>query len=317
MAAKAIMAAIPIMAAIIVMAAIPSPAYASGAFSLNDPSRSLIGAGQTYFVKNDETLMDVAVEYDVGYNAIAEANRDIDPWVPDKGQEVALPTQWLLPDVMDEGILINLAEMRLYHFFKTHTGDRFVETFPIGIGVEGFKTPTGTYHITAKIKDPVWRVPQHVRDENPERPALVPPGPDNPLGTHWLQLSISGYGIHGTIKPLGVGRRVSSGCIRLYPEDIITLFRFVGVGTKVMIVDEPVKVGKYKGKVYIEIHSNGFDEDKLHSDGFDEDKLKKLAIKKLGEKNLLGDIDTELLTSAVKSQSGLPTVISATLSTTP
>jgi L,D-transpeptidase ErfK/SrfK len=288
------------LALLISLLAIPGWAYASGAFSINDRSRSIIGSRQTYVVKDDETLIDLAAEYDVGYNAIVEANKGVDPWVPDKGQEVALPTEWLLPDIMDDGVLINLAEMRLYYFFKTPMGGSFVQTFPIGIGVEGFVTPTGTYRITAKIKDPAWHVPDHIRKDNPERPAVVPPGPDNPLGTHWLQLSISGYGIHGTNKPLGIGRRVSSGCIRLYPEDIITIFRFVGVGTKVRIVDDPVKVGRYRGRIYIEVHANGLDERRLRT----------LAIKKLGEKNLLGDVDKTHLLSAIKSQAGLPTVIS-------
>lgn len=224
-------------------------------YSLED---TVIGLEGTYVIRGDETLLEVARLFDLGYNEMVEANPGIDPWVPPRGTVVRVPTMWVLPDVMEEGIVINLAEMRLYYFF-TVKGQRMVRTFPIGIGRKGLSTPLGMYRIVAKVKDPVWYPPEEARREDPTLPPYVPPGPGNPLGGYWLQLSIPGYGIHGTNRPWGIGRRVSRGCIRLYPEDIAWLFEHVRVGTKVKIVNKPVKIGQRDGRLYIEIHPGKVD----------------------------------------------------------
>lgn len=282
-----------------VFIAAASNIFASGAFPLDDTSPAVIGAVQTYTIKDKETLIDLARTYGVGFNEIADANRLTDPWTPARGSRVTIPTTWLLPEVLDDGIIINLAEMRLYYFFAV-ANNKYVSTFPIGIGVQGFNTPSGMYRITAKIKDPVWRIPKEFRDEYPDFPDFVPPGPDNPLGGHWLQLSVKGYGIHGTNRPLGIGRRVSHGCIRLYPEDIESLFNFIKPGTPVKIIDEPVKAAMYDDKVYLEIHSSGKEVSELMG----------LAVMKLSRKGLLKHVDTELLINAIKASTGLPAVIS-------
>jgi L,D-transpeptidase ErfK/SrfK len=224
-----------------VILVLTSDIYASGAFPLYDDSTILIGSNTT------------ARKYDVGYNEIVDANSHTDPWIPENNTGILIPTSWLLPKVLDDGIIINLAGMRLYNFFSLK-GLKYVSTYPIGIGVQGFNTPTGKFRITKKIKSPVWYVPDIIREANPELPAFVPDGPDNPLGGYWLQLSVSGYGIHGTNRPYGIGRKISHGCIRLYPEDIKTLFEFIKPGTTVRIINEPVKAGMYGNKVYIEIH---------------------------------------------------------------
>ena len=153
------------------------------------------------------------------------ANPGIDPWVPGEGTEINLPTVHLMPDLADadpEGIVVNLAEMRLY-FFEKPGG--VPQSFPIGIGRDGLNTPTGTTEVVAKRKNPTWRPTKRMRDEDPELPEVVPPGEDNPLGTRALYLGWPQYLIHGTNKPHGVGRRVSSGCVRLYPEDVETVVR--------------------------------------------------------------------------------------------
>jgi L,D-transpeptidase ErfK/SrfK len=131
-------------------------------------------------------------------------------------------------------------------------------------------------------------------------PEFVPPGPENPLGGHWLQLSVNGYGIHGTNRPYGIGRRVSHGCIRLYPEDIEVLSRRINPGTPVKILDIPVKSGKHKDKIYIEVHRSERDDSELYS----------LAVENLSRKRLLHDVDTSLMIQAIKSATGLPAVIS-------
>jgi L,D-transpeptidase ErfK/SrfK len=278
---------------------IGSSVHASGVFPLDVTSELLTGGDMTYTIRNKETLIMLARAYDLGYNEIADANRQVDPWVPARGTRIAVPNTWLLPEIIDNGIIINLAEMRLYCFFS-RDGNKYISTYPIGIGREGFNTPTGIYKITFKQKEPVWRVPEDIKKEQPDLPDFVPPGPDNPLGKFWLQLSVNGYGIHGTNKPYGVGRRVSHGCIRLYPEDIELLAAFVEPGTPVKIINEAVKVGTHNNKVYIEVHRS---EEKVAG-------LVQMAGEKLSRKRLLKYVDTQLMILAIESATGLPAVIS-------
>ncbi|TNF55695.1 LysM peptidoglycan-binding domain-containing protein [bacterium] len=274
-------------------------AFASGSFPIGNQYGSLVGVNHTYVIQDKETLIEVARKYGIGYNEIISANKEIDPWVPDRGSKVIIPTAWLIPEMLDRGIVINLAELRLYYFFMINSR-RYVRTYPIGIGREGMDTPTGSFSITAKVKDPVWKVPENIREEDPELPALVPPGPDNPLGKYWFQLSVKGYGIHGTTRPFGIGRRVSHGCIRLYPEDIEELSQLVKTGTTVKIVDEPVKVGTDHNRVLIEIHSSGRSNAELEM----------LALGKLHEKHLLHQIENHAFREAIQGATGLPTQIS-------
>lgn len=285
--------------ALAVFLVIASTVRASGVFLLDGPSELLTGGDMTYTIRDKETLIILARAYDVGYNEITDANRQIDPWVPGRGTRILVPNSWLLPETIDNGIIINLAEMRLYYFFS-RDGNKYVSTYPIGIGREGFNTPTGIYNITLKQKDPVWRVPEDIKKEQPELPDFVPPGPDNPLGSYWLQLSVNGYGIHGTNKPYGVGRRVSHGCIRLYPEDIEALAGFVKPETSVRIINEAVKVGMHNKNVYIEVHRS--DENVAW--------LVQMAAEKLSRKRLLKYVDTQLMLHAIESATGLPAVIS-------
>ncbi|OGW73023.1 MAG: hypothetical protein A3J81_02705, partial [Nitrospirae bacterium RIFOXYB2_FULL_43_5] len=211
-------------------------------------NNTVVGSLKGYIVKNDESLIEIARKFKLGYNEIADANPDIDPFVPGNGTSVAIPSFWILPDVKSyEGIVINLSEMRLYYFFKRRSS-KLVATFPVGIGSEGNDTPTGEFKIVEKIVKPRWRVPESIRKEKPNLPAVVPSGPDNPLGSHALRLSLGSYLIHGTNRPWGVGRRASHGCIRLYPEDIPKLFKLAPNGVRVTIVRQPVKVGVKNNK---------------------------------------------------------------------
>lgn len=204
-----------------------------------------------YEVEGDETLIELARLFDLGYNELVLANPEIDPWVPRKGDLVRLPSVFVLPpEALSPGLTINLPEIRMYYRHKDHR----LETFPVGIGREGFETPVGKATVVRKQANPSWHVPASIRKENPNRPAVVPPGPDNPLGTHALYLSIEGYLIHGTHQPLGVGRRVSHGCMRLYPEDIPILFSRVSPGERVNIVNQPAKAGWLGNLLYLELH---------------------------------------------------------------
>jgi L,D-transpeptidase ErfK/SrfK len=263
---------------------------------------TIIGTLLTYTVKHDESLIEIARKFDIGYQEIVEVNPDLDPFVPGEGISVAIPTSWILPDVSQhEGIVINLSEMRLFYFFKQKRST-LVMTFPIGIGREGFATPVGKFRVIEKTVNPNWYVPKSIREEKPELPEIVPPGPDNPLGSHALRLSLGNVLIHGTNKPWGVGRRVSHGCIRLYPEDIPWLFKSVSKGTLVTIVRQPIKVGaKDKNKVFIEVHDD-------NPEG-NIDYIKE-AVMLLMKKKLIEKISTKKLYKALEEQRGIPVNIS-------
>ncbi|MCB9963592.1 MAG: L,D-transpeptidase family protein [Rhodospirillales bacterium] len=212
--------------------------------------KDYIGLPETYRAVYEDTFIKIARDNDLGYVEMRAANPDIDPWIPGDGTKIILPKQHLLPDAPRDGIIINLPEMRLYYFPKKGAP----ETFAIGIGRDGLDTPTGVTKVMRKKDGPIWRPTPRMREEKPELPESVPPGPKNPLGTHALYLGWPEYLIHGTNKPYGIGRRVSSGCIRMYPEDIITLFKEVPIDTRVEVVDQPVKAGWIGDDFYIEVH---------------------------------------------------------------
>lgn len=264
-------------------------------------NNTVVGFLKDYTVKNDESLIEIARKFKLGYNEIADANPDIDPFVPGNGTSVTIPSSWILPDVKTyEGVVINLSEMRLYYFFRKGNSN-LVATFPVGIGSEGNDTPTGEFKIVEKIVKPSWHVPESIRKEKPNLPAVVPPGPDNPLGSHALRLSLRNYLIHGTNRPWGVGRRASHGCIRLYPEDIPKLFRAVSKGTRVIIVNQPIKAGIKNNKVFIEVHKDDYHKKANYPN---------MAVKLLMAKNLLKGVNTKKLYEAIKEKKGIPVEIS-------
>lgn len=198
----------------------------------------------------EDTLIHLSRHNGLGFVEVRAANPDLDAWIPGAGAKVILPKQHILPDAPRDGLVINLAEMRVYYFKEQNQPP---QTYPISIGREGLQTPTGSTTIVRKKDGPTWTPTPRMREENPDLPVSVPPGPDNPLGTHALYLGWPQYLMHGTNKPYGVGRRVSSGCMRMYPEDIKTLFPQVPVGTKVTVVDQPVKVGWINDSLFVEV----------------------------------------------------------------
>lgn len=228
-------------------------------FNLPPAGTDIVGHVRTVISKSQDTLLDIARRHDLGYNEIIEANPGVDPWLPGNGSRVVLPTQFILPDAPRQGIVLNVAAMRLYYYPVPKAGEKpKVITYPVGIGRMRWETPLGVTRITIKIVDPSWHVPTSIRKEHAKDgdalPGMVAPGPDNPLGHYAMLLGIHGYLIHGTDKPYGVGRRVSHGCVRLYPEDIVRLFRQVPIGTPVHIVDQPYLAGWLHGELYLEAH---------------------------------------------------------------
>ena len=203
-----------------------------------------------------DTFAKVAREEGVGYGALQRANPQVDAWLPGEGTRILLPKAMLLPRAPREGVVINLAELRLYHFA---TDTNHVYVYPIGIGNEGAATPIMSTRIVTKIEQPTWYPPESIRARHAAKgdllPSQVPPGPDNPLGDYALQLARPGYFIHGTNQPIGVGRRVSSGCIRMYAQDIEVLAHSVANGTPVRVIQQPYKVGWHEGALYLEAHT--------------------------------------------------------------
>jgi L,D-transpeptidase ErfK/SrfK len=216
----------------------------------------------------------------------------MDPWIPDPGRRIDIPTRWILPPTQHQGVVINLPELRLYHFLPKIG---MVTTFPIGIGDLGWKTPVATGKITDRKVNPVWVVPESLR---PKYGFIsVPPGPDNPLGKYWVGLSLDGYGIHGTNIPWGIGRLVSHGCIRLYPEHIALFFEEVCVGTPFKIIYEPVKIGVMDGNIFIEVHPDIY--------GRIPDMAAHIS-RQLKEMGLWSSISHEAVKNALQKQNGVP-----------
>ena len=280
---------------------LPGASFANGAYPYCFPKKktgidpsalTVIGASQDYVITKEDTLLDVARNFDLGYNELVLAYPAIDPWITPAGETLSIPTAWVLPSVNNKGIVINVPELRLYLFF---TDIKMVKTYPIGIGVLDSPTPLGRFTIIEKTKNPTWNIPLALQEEYGRE--SMPPGPDNPLGAYRLRLSQYDVGIHGTNIPWGVGRLVSHGCIRLYPEDIEELFNEVKVGTPVEIIYEPVKIGFQEGHIFVEVHPDLYS---VITDLFI-DTARKLFIYQLWE-----EIDVGLLSKAVEEHTGIP-----------
>ncbi len=222
----------------------------------------MLGSVRNYTATYNDTLLDLARDNGLGFVEIIAANQGIDAWVPGEGTAIILPTGHLLPDAPRHGIVINLAEHRLYYFAPDG-----IKTYAIGVGRAGWDTPLGTTTITRKKKNPIWFPPESIRKEHPDLPKVVRAGPNNPLGRYALYFDWPSYLVHGTNMPWGVGRRISHGCIRLYPEGIEDLFNQVAVGTHVQVIDQPIKIGWLRGELYMEVYPEPEQADELERDG--------------------------------------------------
>jgi L,D-transpeptidase ErfK/SrfK len=224
----------------------------------------IVGTPRIHVARHEDTMVTIARENNVGFVELRLANPGVDIWLPGEGTRVSLPTQRILPDAPREGVVINLSEMRLYYFDE---GTPEPRTHPLGIGREGRGTPTGSTRIVRRQHLPTWYPPASLRAEDPELAAVVPPGPDNPLGEHALYFDWPAYLMHGTNKPDGVGRRVSAGCIRMYPEDIATVYEVIPNNTRVTIVDQEVKLGWHRNELYLEVNPSQEQADEIEMTG--------------------------------------------------
>jgi L,D-transpeptidase ErfK/SrfK len=285
----------------------PSRPVVAYVFALGrSETNTVIGEPRSYTFAKGDTLYDVARHLGLGINEVTDAFHDIDVWLPPEGESVAFPTWWVLPESDYQGVVVNIPEMRLYYFPPSRRGAHTVVTYPVGLGRDEWRTPTGKFKVTEKTTDPKWVIPdsiraEHMRERSDPRHFIPGGAADNPLGHYRIRLSLPLYGIHGTNIPWGVGMEVSHGCIRLYPEDIARLFAIVPVGVPGEIVYEPVKIGARDGDVYVEVHHD------IYDTGYD---YVTAAKELLDEKRWANVVDWGLLTDALKLKTGVPTPIS-------
>ena len=280
-------------------------------YPLPPSGTDVIGQVKVMYATRDDTLLDIARRYSLGYDEMVHANPGVDRWAPGEGTPIVLPTRYILPDTPREGIVLNIAEMRVYYYPKANAGEeQVVHTYPVSIGRMDWKTPMGLTKVVAKEVDPAWRPPASIKAEHAAEgdilPDVVPGGPDNPLGRYAMRLGVPGYLIHSTNKPFGIGMRVTHGCVRMYPEDIERLFGMVSVGTSVRLIDQPVKVGRLNGQLMVESHAP-LEEDNLPIKVTLE-QAQQAVIAKTGPD--MPGVDHATLELAVEQVSGIPVPIS-------
>lgn len=295
----------------ILMAVAPSAEAVE--YELRPDGGGLFGQIERIRTRYEDTLIQLARRYSLGYEELLRVNPGVDPWLPGEGTLVLIPGQRLLPPGPREGIVVNLPEHRLYYFLPARPNEPAkVWTFPVSVGKMDWRTPIGSTRIVSKTRNPSWTPPASVRQERarngePALPAVVPPGPDNPLGRHAMRLAIPGgaYLIHGTNNPDAVGMAVTHGCLRLYPEDIERLFEAVPVNTPVALINEPIKMYKVDGEVWIEVHPPI--DDQGQSTGVALKEFERRLNELLGEAEVA--INWDLALETLARAEGLPTMV--------
>jgi L,D-transpeptidase ErfK/SrfK len=286
---------------------------ASGKFPLAEDGSNVVGHLQGFVASQADSFVEIGRRFNVGYEELKLANPGVDPWIPGEGTLVVIPSRYVLPDAPRTGIVLNLAEMRLYYYPEPEDGGlpREVITHPVSIGQVGWNTPLGTTSVVMKLTDPAWYPSASIRaaakaEGNP-LPLVVPPGPDNPLGHHALGLGFRGYFIHGTNKPGGLGMRVSRGCVRMFPEDIARLYADLPVGTPVHIVNQAIKMGWKAGVLFMEAHP-GSGELELGAGLSGTDAVRRVVASTSGEQSKL--VRWERVAAVAETLTGIPYAIS-------
>jgi len=276
-------------------------AWAGGPFSLRPPASrtgidpqavTVIGSPQYHVIKKGEDLLDIARRYDLGWTEIGAMYRQWDPFLPPAGANMLIPSWWIVPTGHSAQIVVNTGEMRLFYFANRGTQ---VYTYPIGMGVLDYRTPTGNFSVNQKKVNPDWHIPKALQKKYGM--AVMPAGPDNPMGAFKLGLNWGDYGIHGCNLPWAVGRLVSHGCTRLYPEDIKKLFAMVPMGTKVEYIYEPALIGFRQGRIFLSVHDDVYFKIRsmiLH------------VLNMLEQRGLADQVDTQKVMQTVEEQTGMP-----------
>ncbi len=295
-----------ILKSILLCLILPKLAFALS-FPLPSAGNSIVGRVYTVTANGDQTLGEIGRQHDIGFYEMVEANPNLSPNHVGSGQQVVIPAKFILPPGR-QGLVINLAELRLYYYPKNSSS---VITMPVGIGRQGWQTPKATTTIVQKRTNPSWTPPKSVREYQESYglylPEVVPPGPDNPLGAYAMRLGLGDYLIHGTNEPWRVGERASAGCIRMFPEDIEALFPQVPIGTKVQIIDQPYMVGWSNGNLYLQAHLPLSEYRNTYGDGSGQAvQLVKAAIQ---GRNVA--VNWDAVHQSVAEQNGIPQIITS------
>jgi L,D-transpeptidase ErfK/SrfK len=294
-------------------------AYSLEIFDVEKNS-TVVGELKTILVSEDETVADLAIRYETGFQDLLIANPNSHHWNPKANSKYLIPSMYILPQESYNGIILNLAELRLYFYIR---GSDLYEnikvlTYPVGIGRLDWKTPLGETFIESKVESPTWYPPKSIILEHEERgeilPRVVKAGPDNPLGKYVMKLNVDGgYLLHGTNKKHGIGMMVSHGCIRLRNEDIETIFYNAPVGTKVKIINQPIKLGVYKNFLYMEVHA--FNKKEVYSNNqkntltTDNIHMPVELVMDFSEKNPSFSINWKKVFKTFEESNGIPTII--------
>jgi L,D-transpeptidase ErfK/SrfK len=294
-----------------VLAGLCGPAGAT-VYELPENGSAVFGTDERVKATYQDTLLDIARRYSLGYEEIIRANPGVDMWLPGEGTDILLPGRRILPPGPHEGVVVNLPEHRLYYFPKPKKGEKpVVITYPVSIGKMDWSTPLGETHVISKQKHPSWYPPESVRKEHLANgdplPKVVPAGPDNPLGDFAMRLAVGGgtYMLHGTNNPMAVGMAITHGCIRMYPEDVAALFPLVPVGAKVWLINDPVKVAYVDGELLLEAHPPVDSEGQTTEPNLE--LLSQLLDKALGQDTAA--IHWDLARETLQAANGMPAVV--------
>lgn len=253
----------------------------------------LYGQSEKDLVQPNETVLDVAYRHRLGFDSVARLNPKVKVWIPDPGTVLELPTEYILPTAPRKGLVINVPEMRLYDYTRGGAPDLYA----IAIGDEMDPSLIGEFRVGAKRRNPAWTVPATIRKEKPELPAVVPPGEDNPLGDHWMTIGNTTYGIHGTNNPWSIGRMATHGCIRLYDDQLASLYERVPSGTPIRLVYQSVKLGTKDDGIYVEAHPDIYGREPGRAEQ---------ALMALQDMGLAPMVDIRRVREAVKAARGVP-----------
>ncbi|OYW38691.1 MAG: hypothetical protein B7Z35_06210 [Hydrogenophilales bacterium 12-61-10] len=220
-------------------------------------SHQLTGGDSDYIVQPGDFMIAIGARFGLPPALLARDNAVPYAATLHPGQHFRIHNPHIVPAVRDDGIVINIPQRMLFQFSQ----GRLLGAYPVGLGKSATPTPAGTFEIISRVKDKTWVVPlsiqEEMRREGKEVRKEVPPGPDNPLGRHWLGLSLPGYGIHGTIAPSSVYQFRSHGCIRLHPDDVAELFERTRVGEASQLIYQPVLLAVADdSRILLEVHQD-------------------------------------------------------------
>ncbi len=260
-------------------------------------SHQIVGGDQEYIIQPGDFLIAIGARFGVPAKALAQQNAIPFDALIYPGQRLRIHNPHIVPTGLDDGILINIPQRMLFHFRR----GVLIGAYPVGLGKPDWPTPSGEFGIVTRETNKTWKVPKSIQEEMRREQKIVleevPPGPDNPLGTHWLGLSLWGYGIHGTIAPASVFHFQSHGCIRLHPDDVAELFGQVRTGTVVRIIYQPVLLAVVEdGRIFLEVHRD------IYGKGIDPAQ----TIRNLAEANgLMPDLNGSGANAVIAAQMGL------------